>query len=1108
MPVGRAYLQIDPLESRYLLSVTPANLTALIVNQTYGLDQTTTTANSVAGDDSGDFVVAWSRLDNVLNAAGNPIINPATSGPYQVSNVYARYFTDTVEQISLPGAGTSNNNGVYLPNGIATNFDNDANTVGHFSLSYNDETVQQISITAGTEPSGDAAADANIAASANIAGEFTLYLNATGNDAVGQNDPTVGGGTQSDLLNVFYDETNPTLAASQIQAWLRNFAPVAANATTGFFGSDATHATVNTIDPHTFVVDYGAATRGLNQSSLLQYLSPSSTLSPISTTQHVLTFTATGALPLTGSFRLKVGSVLTQSINFDSTSAATLATTAANMQTALMNAGFTGTTVSVDTATNPFSFNVTFLNPEPVVQYVAASPAMAVTFADSASTETAGELSNFNLSGFLPAVQMTTLDQPFTVSNIPVSQTDPMLTAQAIENYFEQAATTFATAVAPFDFPAPNSINVNTTEAPYTAPVYVNTSLNTTAVPVTGVTPSITVVPVMTSNGTYSYTQFDVTFNGINGAADIAPMVVSNVADENGVGIGVNTTQKVDNTVTLTTGSTESQVQILKQSGNEFQVNPPQPTSIYTSTTQPLNSDQPSVAMDGSGNFVTTALALAQSIGSRLAKAAVVATVDGREVDLESPLPDGAEVAIVTADSDAGREVLRHSTAHVMAQAVRRLWPGAKYAIGPVIENGFYYDFELPDGAHFSDDDLERIDAEMRDIIEEDQPFVRHEHTLEEGLEIFADQPFKQEIIEAVGAGADEVDAAGSVVSTYWNSDAFIDLCRGPHVPSTGRLGHFKLMRVAGAYWRGDEKREQLQRIYGTAWESEKALAAHLHQLEEAERRDHRKLGAELDLFSFPEEIGSGLAVFHPKGGTIRRLMEEYSRQRHVESGYDFVNSPHITKSALFEESGHLDWFAEGMYPPMELDGGHAVLPQADELPVPHPRVQEPPALLPRAADAALRVRHGLPLREVGRAAGPDPGPGHDPGRRAHLLHPRADGRRAGPHAALRPRPAARLRAQRVLPRAVDQAAGQGRRLRRGVGGGHRGAAHHGPRRWASSSSWTRAAAPSTAPRSRSRPATPSAGPGRCRRCSSTSSCPSASGWSTSARTTSATGRS
>jgi threonyl-tRNA synthetase len=318
----------------------------------------------------------------------------------------------------------------------------------------------------------------------------------------------------------------------------------------------------------------------------------------------------------------------------------------------------------------------------------------------------------------------------------------------------------------------------------------------------------------------------------------------------------------------------------------------------------------------------TTAAEFAQSIGPRLAKAAVVATVDGHAVDLNAPLTDGTDVAIVTADSDAGREVLRHSTAHVLAQAVLRLWPGAKYAIGPVIENGFYYDFELPHGARFSDDDLGRIEAEMRGIMKENQPFIRHEHALDEGLALFADQPFKREIIEAVGSGADEVDAGGSVVSTYWNSDAFTDLCRGPHVPSTGRLGHFKLMRVAGAYWRGDEKRAQLQRIYGTAWESEKALAAHLHQLEEAERRDHRKLGAELDLFSFPEEIGSGLPLFHPKGGTIRRLMEEYSRQRHVEEGYEFVNSPHITKSELFEISGHLDWFSEGMYPPMELDGG------------------------------------------------------------------------------------------------------------------------------------------------------------------------------------------
>ena len=323
----------------------------------------------------------------------------------------------------------------------------------------------------------------------------------------------------------------------------------------------------------------------------------------------------------------------------------------------------------------------------------------------------------------------------------------------------------------------------------------------------------------------------------------------------------------------------------------------------------------------------TTAYQLAESIGSRLAKAAVAATFDGIEVDLDTPLVDDSDVAIIIADSDAGRAVLRHSTAHVLAQAVLRLWPGAHYAIGPVIEDGFYYDFELPGGAHFSDDDLGRIEATMREIMAENQPFVRHEHTIDEGLALFADQPFKQEIIEAVGAGHDEVDAAAdpdgvAPVSTYWNSPTFTDLCRGPHVPSTTRLGHFALMRVAGAYWRGDEKRPQLQRIYGTAWESDKALAEHLHRLEEAERRDHRKLGAELDLFSFPEEIGSGLAVFHPKGGTVRRLMEEYSYQRHRAAGYEFVNTPHITKADLFETSGHLEWFAEGMFPPMELDGG------------------------------------------------------------------------------------------------------------------------------------------------------------------------------------------
>ncbi|MDQ1401850.1 MAG: threonyl-tRNA synthetase [Actinomycetota bacterium] len=327
---------------------------------------------------------------------------------------------------------------------------------------------------------------------------------------------------------------------------------------------------------------------------------------------------------------------------------------------------------------------------------------------------------------------------------------------------------------------------------------------------------------------------------------------------------------------------------------------------------------------DGSSRELSagaTAADLAAAIGPRLAKAAVAATVDGDEVDLTVPLPDGATVAIVTTDTPAGRHVLRHSTAHVLAQAVTQLWPGAKYAIGPAIEDppGFYYDFELPDGAHFTDDDLVRIEERMREIVKAAQPFEREEHTLDEGLALFADQPYKREIIE----GVEEAEGAGGgVVSAYRNGPDFVDLCRGPHVPSTDRLGAFKLTRVAGAYWRSDEKRPQLQRIYGTAWESDKALKEHLHRLEEAAKRDHRKLGVELDLFSFPDEIGSGLVVFHPKGGLVRMLMEDYSRQRHEEAGYDFVYSPHITKSELFETSGHLDWFADGMFPPMELDGG------------------------------------------------------------------------------------------------------------------------------------------------------------------------------------------
>ena len=323
----------------------------------------------------------------------------------------------------------------------------------------------------------------------------------------------------------------------------------------------------------------------------------------------------------------------------------------------------------------------------------------------------------------------------------------------------------------------------------------------------------------------------------------------------------------------------------------------------------------------------TTALDLAASIGRRLAKDAVAARVDGHLADLTAPLPDGAEVAIVTAGTDEGRHVLRHSTAHVMAQAVLQLFPGAKYSIGPAIEDGFYYDFDLPGGRTFNEEDLVAVEARMHEIVNADQQFVRSEVNAEDALALFADQPYKCEIIErAASAQADAADAgevsAGGTVSIYRNTPDFADLCLGPHVPTTGRLGSFRLRRVAGAYWRGDEKRPMLQRIYGTAWESDAALKEYLHRLEEAEKRDHRRLATELDLLSFPEELGGGLAVWHPKGATVRRLMENYSRARHERGGYEFVYTPHLSKSQLFETSGHLDWYADGMYPPMEMDNG------------------------------------------------------------------------------------------------------------------------------------------------------------------------------------------
>ncbi|MDG1697058.1 MAG: threonine--tRNA ligase, partial [Ilumatobacter sp.] len=307
--------------------------------------------------------------------------------------------------------------------------------------------------------------------------------------------------------------------------------------------------------------------------------------------------------------------------------------------------------------------------------------------------------------------------------------------------------------------------------------------------------------------------------------------------------------------------------------------------------------------------------------------AAVAASIDGVESDLTVPLVDGNVVALITNDTDAGRHVLRHSTAHVLAQAVTQLYPGTKFTIGPAIENGFYYDFDLPGGKTFTNDDLEVIEKQMKEIVKQNQPFTRSEHSMVEAKELFAEQPYKVEIIERVESADADAEDAGEVsgsgmISAYRNTDEFVDMCVGPHVPSTGKLAFFKLQRVSGSYWRGNEKGPQLQRVYGTAWESKQALAGHLHQLEEALKRDHRKLAVEQDLLSFPSKLGGGLAVWHPKGATIRKLMEDYSRQRHEDGGYEFVYTPHLANASLFETSGHLDFYADGMYPPMEMDNG------------------------------------------------------------------------------------------------------------------------------------------------------------------------------------------
>jgi threonyl-tRNA synthetase len=307
----------------------------------------------------------------------------------------------------------------------------------------------------------------------------------------------------------------------------------------------------------------------------------------------------------------------------------------------------------------------------------------------------------------------------------------------------------------------------------------------------------------------------------------------------------------------------------------------------------------------------------------------VAARVDGELRDLSHELGNGSEVVGVAIDSQDGRGILRHSTAHVLAQAVQELFPEAKLGIGPPITDGFYYDFDV--AAPFHPDDLEKLETRMRKIVKEGQRFRRRAVSDDDARTELAGEPYKLELIGLKGTeAAEQADGADAEVGAealtiYDNvkrdgTVAWKDLCRGPHLPTTKRIPAFTLMRSAAAYWRGDEKNKQLQRIYGTAWESKEALEAYLQRIEEAERRDHRRLGRELDLFSFPDEIGPGLAVFHPKGGMLRKVMEDYSRKRHEEGGYDFVYTPHLTKAQLFETSGHLDWYADGMYPPMRLD--------------------------------------------------------------------------------------------------------------------------------------------------------------------------------------------
>lgn len=303
----------------------------------------------------------------------------------------------------------------------------------------------------------------------------------------------------------------------------------------------------------------------------------------------------------------------------------------------------------------------------------------------------------------------------------------------------------------------------------------------------------------------------------------------------------------------------------------------------------------------------------------------VVRDADGKLRDLSWAPDSDVEVIPVAADTDEGRSVIRHSAAHVLAQAVQGLFPDAKLGIGPPITDGFYYDFDVAEP--FTPEDLAALEKRMRQIVKDGQLFERRVYeSKDQARAELADEPYKLELVDDKSGDPDIMEVGGDELTAYDNLNprsrerVWGDVCRGPHIPTTRHIPAFKLTRSSAAYWRGDQKNASLQRIYGTAWESQEALDRHLELLEEAQRRDHRKLGTELDLFSFPDEIGSGLAVFHPKGGVVRRELEEYSRRKHIEAGYEFVNTPHITKAQLFHTSGHLDWYAEGMFPPMHLD--------------------------------------------------------------------------------------------------------------------------------------------------------------------------------------------